>query len=290
MASIAYVSDNKMIEYHRLHGHRKIAFWRFSNKKFSEFSHEDFLFFLCKTKRKERGIVGYGRLSEVNNLSVKSLWKKYETLTGYQSLETLEYSISKLNKSSVFPGKLNALILEEVTYFKSPIYLSEFGFQLNKQVESYIYIDQIENITSQILNKASSIGLDLWSEIQEKRLSYGSLKLNSTLYTIALSIKSSKLYGSSRHKRITTEFNKGKRLQTLVMNENISYELKENQVHLYIPMINQNEKELFATLGLLSLIKKDDSINIIYHLIFVSEVSQQTQSLFNTLGVVCQSL
>lgn len=290
MASIAYVSDNKMIEHHRLHGHRKIAFWRFSNKKFSDFSNNDFLFFLCKTRRKERGIVGYGRLSEISNLSINGLWKKYETLTGYQSLEMLEQSISKLNKSTIFPGKLNTLILEDVTYFKSPIYLSEFGFQLNKQVESYIYIDQQENITSKILNKASTIGLDLWSEIQEKRLSVGSLKLNSTLYAIALTIKSSKLYTSQRHKRIITEFNRNKGLETLVMNENIRYELKENQIHFYVPMINQLEKELYATLGLLSLIKKDDSINRIYHLIFTSEVSQTTQLLFNTLGVICQSL
>ena len=290
MAAIAYVSDNKMIEHHRLHGHRKIAFWRFSNKKFSDFSQNDFLFFLCKTRRKERGIVGYGRLAETNNLSVRGFWKKYETLTGYQSLEMLEQSISKLNKSSIFPGKLNVLVLEDVTYFKSPIYLSEFDFQLNKQVESYVYIDQQKNITSQILNKAASIGLDLWSEIQEKRLSYGSLKLNSSLYAIALTMRSSKLYSSPRHKRVSAEFKRDKNLETLIMNENISYTIQENRVHLYIPMINQIEKEIYATFGLLSRLKKEDDINIIYHLIFPSEVSQQTQSLFNILEVVCQSL
>ena len=110
------------------------------------------------------------------------------------------------------------------------------------------------------------------------------------MYAIALTMRSSKLYSSPRHKRVSAEFKKDKNLETLIMNENISYTIQENRVHLYIPMINQIEKEIYATFGLLSRLKKEDDINIIYHLIFPSEVSQQTQSLFNILEVVCQSL
>ena len=46
MASIAYITDKKMIEYHRLNGNHSINFWKPSNtKKISDFHNGDLLFF-----------------------------------------------------------------------------------------------------------------------------------------------------------------------------------------------------------------------------------------------------
>ena len=53
MASIAYITDKKMIEYHRLNGNHSINFWKPSNtKKISDFHNGDLLFFLAKGTEK----------------------------------------------------------------------------------------------------------------------------------------------------------------------------------------------------------------------------------------------
>ena len=46
MGSIAYVTDEKMLAYHRLCRNQSILFWRLSNKKFTDFHKGDLLFFL----------------------------------------------------------------------------------------------------------------------------------------------------------------------------------------------------------------------------------------------------
>lgn len=69
MSSIAYITDQNMIEYHRLHGNNRIVYWRPSGKKkFQFFQHGDYLFFLTKGTEKgiqrEKGIIGYGRYEQ----------------------------------------------------------------------------------------------------------------------------------------------------------------------------------------------------------------------------------
>jgi len=63
MSAIAYITNQEMIEFHRLNGNKTINFWRLGNtKKISFFKKGDLLFFLSKgtEKGKEKGIVGYG--------------------------------------------------------------------------------------------------------------------------------------------------------------------------------------------------------------------------------------
>ena len=74
MASIAYVTDRKMIEFHRAYGNQMMNFWRPSSmKQFSQFNPGDYLFFLAKgTERfngKEKGIVGYGKYNSAHTMS-----------------------------------------------------------------------------------------------------------------------------------------------------------------------------------------------------------------------------
>lgn len=103
MSSIAYITNHEMIEYHRLHGSSEIVFWRFSGqRKFQNFNHGDYLFFLTKGtekgKQKEKGIVGYARYSGDTSGSVKSIWKKYESKCGYGSQQQFIRAIMKYHK------------------------------------------------------------------------------------------------------------------------------------------------------------------------------------------------
>ena len=79
MSSIVYVTDNKMIEYHRLNGNTTMNFWRLSSQKnFSNFIKGDLLFFYTKERalQKERSIAGFGVFKEINKLTLK---KKCDT-------------------------------------------------------------------------------------------------------------------------------------------------------------------------------------------------------------------
>ncbi|MGN1399504.1 MAG: hypothetical protein ACI4WG_05870, partial [Erysipelotrichaceae bacterium] len=97
MAAIAYVTDEKMIEYHRFKGNDSIVFWRLSDKNFSDFKPGDLLFFLAKdieTKQtKEKGLIGYGCFKNSQSMSIDHLYKKYKDLTGYQTKNELVEAI-----------------------------------------------------------------------------------------------------------------------------------------------------------------------------------------------------
>ncbi len=175
MSSIAYITNHEMIEYHRLHGSSEIVFWRFSwQRKFQNFNHGDYLFFLTKGtekgKQKEKGIVGYARYSGDTSGSVKSIWKKYESKCGYGSQQQFIRAIMKYHKQHTLPDKIYCLLLEQVIFFQSPIYLSELDHQVSKRVESYIYLDQEDSELSwKIMKKGMEIGIDLWSTFVERR-------------------------------------------------------------------------------------------------------------------------
>ncbi|MDE8070272.1 hypothetical protein PT191_06680 [Erysipelothrix rhusiopathiae] len=44
MSSIAYISDEKMVEYHRTNGNQTVNFWRLSLKGFERFDVGDLFF------------------------------------------------------------------------------------------------------------------------------------------------------------------------------------------------------------------------------------------------------
>ena len=67
MSAIAYITDSKMLDFHRLNINSTMNFWRLSNKiSFSDFGENDLVFFLSKDKKMmnkgEKGIVGFGRV------------------------------------------------------------------------------------------------------------------------------------------------------------------------------------------------------------------------------------
>ena len=152
MSSIAYVTDRDMIEYHRINGNTSMNFWRAgTTKKFTDFKKNDLLFFLAKgTERKrEKGIIGYGRFTHCHNLTIHDMWKKYKNLNGYSSEKELSEAIHKMYDD--VPEKMNFIYLEDVVFFGYPIYLSELNITVSNKLETYIYLDKDErNFTSEI--------------------------------------------------------------------------------------------------------------------------------------------
>lgn len=179
MSSIAYIVDKKMIEFHRLAGHQTMNFWRLStSKKFQDFHQGDLLFFLTKTKERheEKGIVGYGRLVDRHDMSMVKMWNHFGKLNGYLTKEDFQQAVTKVAKGNQVK-QLSSLYLKEVTFFQTPVYLSDFGYPLSKSVESYIYVDKYDSFTSsKVLQRAKIDGLDIWAsmfyeqEDQEKSL------------------------------------------------------------------------------------------------------------------------
>ena len=176
MASIAYITDRNMIEFHRLNGNRTMNFWRPSNsKKFTDFKPGDLLFFLAKGsergRHREKGIAGYGRFQKAHTLSFRQMWNVYGTENGYASEEELYDAIVKVSKNKKMPKLMNCLYLTDVVFFQAPIYLSEIGVEISNKVESYIYLDKEDpQATSKVLNKAKETGVDMWMAAMSETL------------------------------------------------------------------------------------------------------------------------
>lgn len=171
MSSIAYITDKKMIEFHRLNGNASINFWRpSSSKRFTDFHPGDLLFFLAKgTERgplKEKGLIGYGRYSQAIKLSFKQMWNQYGRLNGYPTEEALKEAILKVSKEKNLAHQFSCLKLTNIVFFQSPVYLSELGLHISSNLESYLYLDKEDpQTTSSILKKAKEVGIDSWTSI-----------------------------------------------------------------------------------------------------------------------------
>ncbi len=248
MASIAYITNHEMIEYHRLHGNSEMVFWRFSGKrKFQNFHHGDYLFFLTKGtekgKEKEKGIVGYGRYAKGTYGSVKNIWKRYGSLCGYGSEKQFAQAIQKYQKLHAFPKQIYCLLLDHVMFFQEPIYLSELEKEISKQVESYIYLDHKDNDLSwKILKKGAEVGVDLWSTYVERREAV--IQNDADIITIQRAHEQydEDLYTNYEKKKIAAIVKPLlKQQQTdcgfLAGGENDFWMLNQKQVHFYIPCV-----------------------------------------------------
>ena len=169
MSAIAYVTDSKMLELHRLNRHKTMNFWRLStNISFSAFHEDDLVFFLSKDKehrkKDEKGIVGFGRLKKMSVASIKTMWERYGIYNGYQTLDDFKQAILKVAKDKKLPKKISSFYLENVTFFQ-PVYLSECGVDLSNKVESYIYLKD-PDVVLKLLTLAKHSG-DLWTGTSE---------------------------------------------------------------------------------------------------------------------------
>ena len=191
MSAIAYITDSKMLQLHRLNNHKTMNFWRVSNNiNFSDFGTGDLVFFLSKDKehknKNEKGIVGFGRVVSIDLGSIKTMWEKYGIYNGYKTIEELKEAIAKVSKDKKLPKKISSFYLEDVQFFQ-PIYLSECGFKISNNTESYIYLKE-ENVVYNLLEIAKN-SKDIWSSLDINQKSIESEELLYTLFTAHKKIK-----------------------------------------------------------------------------------------------------
>lgn len=244
MSSIAYITDSKMIEYHRLNGHTSMIFWRpTSQKKFSDFAYGDFLFFLSKDtqKDKEKGIIGYGRYTKEYILSFNQMWNQFDVQTGYSTKEKLHEAILKVAKRNQLPNKLHCLQLENVVFFQVPIYLSELEITISKQVESYIYIDQDDPLISyNIIKKAALYGTDMWTSFvinQTETFEYqADVILIQNIYKQLMEVPYTE-YEKRKMMQIKKKYIKESNYRQIARSEDDFMQYKDSHLILYIPCL-----------------------------------------------------
>ena len=165
MSSIAYVTDEEMLEYHRLCRNRTILFWRIASKrKIADFEKGDLLFFFARPGRSRRkALIGYAHYDCTVRLSLSQMWKQYGEATGYSSEQRLHNALLKAGKGTI-PKTMQCLYLKNVVFFLSPIYPEEAGLSIPNKLESYTYIDKDDpKVTYNILKTAEKYGIDLWT-------------------------------------------------------------------------------------------------------------------------------
>lgn len=166
MSSIAYLTDERMLEYHRSSGNRNVNFWRIGVRNFDKFEAGDLLFFVDKRSihpfTKEKGIIGFGVYREIRTLSVERTWKDYEQLTGYRNKHSFIETVLKMNED-ILPERIQSIYLEQVFFFKTPIYIGEFSKPLNRNLESFVYLEDEEEY--KLLEKGRNYGIDSWFEL-----------------------------------------------------------------------------------------------------------------------------
>ena len=203
MSAIAYITDSKLLELHRLNVNKEMNFWRISTKtSFSDFGIGDLVFFLSKDKEhmknKEKGIVGFGVLASIYTYAPRTMWNKFEEKNGYKSYELFKEAIIKTNKNHELPKKISSFYLNNVTFFQSPIYLSECKIEISKNVESYIYLKPEETVIT-LLDYAKN-AVDIWSSsegitdiIEDLQLEYAVKLAHNDIGDIKLSEKANKI-------------------------------------------------------------------------------------------------
>lgn len=286
MASIAYVTNSQMIEYHRINGNRTMNFWRPSyTKKFADFNEGDYLFFLVKTSKraKEKALTGYGRCVKSQIMNFNKMWETYEQENGYDNKEALKEAVLKASKAKIIPDKLNCIYLEDVVFFQSPVYLSEVGIQVNSNLESYIYLDKEDTaVTSRILDIAQQSGVDMWSMINASEEENIDMKEDHLHFAVTQALKQSKdhIYKEWEQKKIRKmmkSYLEEHPAESLSSQKVDAFIVKDNEVEIIVPVVYGKEFDdtmqycIGHCMMLKQLIEKNCSYDVKVHFTFVSD-------------------
>ena len=217
-----------MLEYHRLRASKSMVFWRFSLRKFTRFYPGDLVFFIDSDSRypatKEKGLIGYGRCSEIRNKTPKTTWDDHGSQTGYASYHDFTEAIRYYRKNDHrLPQTLQVIKLDNVHFFQSPIFLSEIGIEMSPRLESFLYIEQDKKDQSvKLLEIAKEIGIDQWTLSQNKKITDVSLeddlneqKIRNVLSTLDVSYSEQQLRLIKNHtervviNKVFYSYNKG---------------------------------------------------------------------------------
>lgn len=207
MSSIAYITDHKMLDNHRLNQNKTMNFWRLSTRvNFTNFGVGGLVFFLSKNKehlssKKEKGIIGFGRIKDIYVLSPKVMWKKFSKENGYNTYKEFIEAIKRFSKDNVIPKKISSLYLENVSFYQTPIYLSECGINISNNVESYVYIKPDEAVIK--LLEYGKNNVDIWSaNIDQFK------KIDEEEIGAALALAHEKILDIKNYKRIPNDIKK----------------------------------------------------------------------------------
>ncbi|MDD6468236.1 MAG: hypothetical protein PUF50_08665 [Erysipelotrichaceae bacterium] len=285
MASIVYVTDKNMIEFHRLNGNQTLNFWRpMSQKKIRDFHPGDIIFFLTKTvngyKGNEKGIVGYGRYVQSHYLCFDQMWRQFQQENGFATRNELYQAIASISNNKM-PEQFHCLYIKDVLFFNHPIYLSEFGIQLPINMESYMYLNDHlkENITFQILEKAKEVGIDTWSAAMNNKI-VDVLKFEEDLAlqkisTIHQEIKDYPYTESEarRNKSVMKKYlHKDKWMYRIIYSEYEYMKFEQGRLHIYIPAHlsikdNSRIKIMLGHLMMWNQLIERDNLNCIFHVL-----------------------
>lgn len=241
MSSIAYITDPNMIDFHRLRGNQTMVFWRFSLRKFTRFNPGDLVFFIDKRARHphthEKGLVGYGRCTEIRNKSPKATWDQHKQATGYAQYEDFTEAIKFYRKNDHrLPQQLQVIKLDSVYFFQSPIFLGEIDINLNQRLESFTYIEKDGKDASQkLLEIGLEVGLDQWMSSQNSEVSVEDIKYDLQEQEIRSVLE-----------LIDTEYTKQqtsliKNHTNCVVNNNIYYTFNKGVLEIVYPLTHKNQ-------------------------------------------------
>lgn len=209
MSSIAYITDYKLLDNHRLNQNKEMNFWRLStNTRFSAFGEGGLVFFLSKSKEhqnknREKGIVGFGRLKNIFVGTPRAMWDKFTRKNGYNTYEDFIAAIERASKKGELPKNISSFYLENICFFQNPIYLSECGMEISKNVESFTYITNEASLKILEYGKENS---DIWSSSYEQEKKIEEEKIGMWL-AIAQEKAGEIKYNSTKQKRIQTTIN-----------------------------------------------------------------------------------
>lgn len=241
MSAIAYITDPNMLEFHRLNASQTMVFWRFSMRKFSRFHQGDLVFFIDSQSRHpqtgEKGLIGYGRCTEIRNKSPKATWDQHKSQTGYAAYDDFTEAIKHYRKNDHrLPQTLQVIKLENIHFFQSPIFLSEIDIHISRRLESFTYIErENEDVSHEILSIAESVGLDQWTLSQNIEIEEASLLLDKKEQLIRNTLSTIDVSYTEKQARIIKNHTEG------VVVHNLLYLYKNNKLTIYFPVAHENQ-------------------------------------------------
>lgn len=258
MSSIAYITDQKLIEYVRSSGKRELNFWRLSMRNFEFFAEGSLLFFIdgrSSTRNvKEKGIIGFGRAVGFKKMSPKKMWENYGTANGYHDYMSFLEAIQNAGKTDTLPRYIQSIELDSIVFFKGPIYLSEIGVDLPSKLESFTYLDKNnDGNTVSLIKEGMKLGIDTWFHAFNPDLTEDSVQsiieeqqLREILFKIDYPF-------SNQQKNLM----KLKKSQFKV--HALGYDIDEGRYEIHLPCTSARLQQ-HAILGIISSIKNDTSI------------------------------
>lgn len=285
MSSIAYNTDSSMIEFHRLNGSQTMVFWRFSLRQFARFSNGDLVFFIDKRYKhpvtSEKGIIGYGRCTDLRNSSVKKLYDKHQSNTGYRTYQEFTEAIRHFRKNDHrLPSQIQAIKLDNVLFFQTPIFLSEVGMDLSGSLESFTYLEKDgRDLSPEILKIAREVGIDEWMISQNEMID--SRDIDNDIYHQKIRNKLSSLSFSLSKEQIRILKN---HTNSVAVN-NVWYKLTHNKMAVFLPM--HSKVEFNSLLGMKALIEKTlDSMVIDFVLVTPLELEKRLEHQIQLMNLV----